>query len=154
LGEGIVDETAAMFQITPRDQFALGMSWQPAFPMAKEFLHLVVSHPIVLVAIEHRDEHIKMAEQGMHRLRAGEFDAMIDAFSPLGKEPVERRGGGAYGVAERLKKTAQQFRAPSAWKRGNRRVQRKRHVNEFRPFLGAPGEGRVKNPRDGHAEKR
>ena len=50
-------------QIALNDQFSLGMRLQPALASFQEFLDFILSDPVMLFGVEHRDEDIKVREQ-------------------------------------------------------------------------------------------
>ena len=56
-------QAAADASGSARDQLALGMRGQPALAVAQQLLHLVVADPVVLVVVQHRDQHIEVREQ-------------------------------------------------------------------------------------------
>ena len=57
------DEAALVLQVAAGDQLALGVRREPALAVAQQLLDLVVADPVVLVVVEHRDEHVEVGEQ-------------------------------------------------------------------------------------------
>ena len=51
-----------------------GMADEPALAVAKQLLHLVVADPVVLLVVEHRNEHVQVRQQVAQPARRAERD--------------------------------------------------------------------------------
>jgi hypothetical protein len=63
LRQGRKVQARLLLQVAPDDQIALGMRAEPTLTSAHQLLDLGLVHPVVLVVIEHREQHIKVIEQ-------------------------------------------------------------------------------------------
>ena len=83
-GDSVANEPALMHEISRDDRVARGMSIEPALAVAKQLFDLVGSNPVVLLVVEHRNEHIQVRQQVAQSARRAERD---------GKQPAraERR---------------------------------------------------------------
>lgn len=53
-----------MLQITIGDELPFGVLSQPAFAVPQQFFHFGITDPIVLVVIEHWNQHVEMRQAG------------------------------------------------------------------------------------------
>ena len=90
LGQCGIGEGALMFQIPTGDELALGVAGEPSFPMPEEFGHLVVANPVMLLVVQHGDQHIHMAQQVAQAQSAGQGNREVLAVAPLGNTLVQR----------------------------------------------------------------
>ncbi|MNC15576.1 hypothetical protein D3C75_634000 [compost metagenome] len=51
-----------------QNQSALGMILQPSFPVAPDFVYLIIADVVMLVVIQCRNQHEQLTERGLQRL--------------------------------------------------------------------------------------
>jgi hypothetical protein len=73
----------------------------------EQLLDLRVADPVVLLTIQHRQQHIQMAQQIAEADLAAEADREVGALAPLGELLVESVARGRDLVAERLEQPPQ-----------------------------------------------
>ena len=61
--ERVPREAALVLQVAAGDQLALRVARQPALAVPQQLLDLVVADPVVLVVVEHGDQHVEVREQ-------------------------------------------------------------------------------------------
>ena len=84
-------EAALVLQVAAGDQLALGVRGQPALAVAQQLLDLVVADPVVLVVVEHRDQHVEVRQQLAQRQRRARASTReVRALAPVGNAVVER----------------------------------------------------------------
>ena len=79
-----------MAQVAAGDQRALGVGGQPVAGAAQQLVDLVGPDPVVLVVVEHRQQHEQVLQQVAEPHGAGERDVEVAAVAPLGERRVER----------------------------------------------------------------
>ena len=102
------------------------MLLQPAFAMPKQLLDLVLADPIVLLVVEHRDQHIEMRQQAPQRGHAAQRQV-----------PIRSLADGRYGqrIAEWLEQQSGEIGAATAPQRGQARLKRDRQLCQVRSML-------------------
>ena len=105
-----------MLEIASRDEVTLRMRGEPALAVVKQFCHLIITDPIMLVVIKDRNEHVKMRQQLMQRQSPFQGHTEIRAVTPVGKLVIQRMALGSDGVAQRFEQTAEKFFATTTWK--------------------------------------
>jgi len=75
--QGAANESRAPSQVAPRDQFAVRVFGQPRLARAQQLLDLARVDPVVLRAVEDRQQHVQLAERVGHPLHAGERDVAV-----------------------------------------------------------------------------
>src|SRR5215475_8211441 len=93
-----------MFQISPRNRLAFRMAAEPACAVTQQLFNFVVADPIMLVVVEHRDQHVQMRKQIAYAAIGLKFYAEILAFAPLRKFVVQREPSRRHRVSERFAK--------------------------------------------------
>ena len=101
-GRGLPDQAGLVAQVAADDQVPVGMPGQPLRRAAGQLVDLVPAHPVVLVVVEHRQQHVQLAEQVTHPARGGDAHVEVGAVTPVGEGRVQRYRLGAHLVAERL----------------------------------------------------
>ena len=61
--ERILCEITSIFQIPFRDLRLFRMRRQPLTSMSQELLYLIISDPVMLLIIQHWDQHIEVSQQ-------------------------------------------------------------------------------------------
>ena len=153
-GEDVARQPALVAQVAAGDHLPLGVRGEPAAADAQELLHLGVAHPVVLVVVEHRDQHVEVGQQVAQGTGGAQADREVRAHPPLRKLGVERMGLGRDRVAERLEEAAQHPLAAAAGERRQADVEGERLPHQLRARLAAPGAGGVEDPRDRHRQER
>ncbi len=110
--------------------------------------------PVMLVVVEHRDQHVEMGQQVAQGAGGAQADREVAAHPPLRELGVERMGLGRDRVAERLEEAAQDPLAAAAGEGRQADVEGERLPHQLRPRLAAPGAGGVEDPRDRHRQER
>ena len=52
-----------MLEVAVDDLLLLRVRRQPRLAVAKQLLHFVLADPVVLVVVQHRDQHVQVREQ-------------------------------------------------------------------------------------------
>ncbi len=86
--------------------------------MTQKFFHFVIANPIVLIVVQHRNEHVKMRQKLLQRQSRIQFDMEIRAFSPVGKLLIQRQPPRGDSVAKRLEHFSQKILATTTWQCG------------------------------------
>jgi hypothetical protein len=131
---------AAVLEVAVGDQLPFRVGRQPALAAAQQLVDLVAVDPVVLVVVEHRQEHVEMREQiGQPRVaREGESD--VAARAPRREPLVERQRLDVDRVAERLEDPPRQLLAAAAWDRGQLGAQRDRGRGQVGALVAAAGQ--------------
>ncbi len=122
--------------------------------MAHQFVDLVVPDPVMLLIVEHGDQHVQMPEQILQPPVAVERDGEVGAVSPLRKARVQRVPLGPDGVAEWFKEAVQESFTAPARQHGQARLQRKRRRRQLGSVLAAARQGGAEDLADSHAQER
>ena len=64
-----------MLQVAVGDELALGMRGEPALAVPEQLLDLVVADLVVLLVVEHGDQHVEVREQVRRACGARDADA-------------------------------------------------------------------------------
>jgi hypothetical protein len=100
------------------------MRVEPALSMAKELLDLVVSDPVVLLIVEHRDEHVQVRQEFAQASRCPKRDSKQPARAERRHALVKFVAGCLDLVAERLEQRAEESLAAAAGNSGKSGFQR------------------------------
>ena len=103
-----------MLEVAARDQLALGVR-RPASPRrAQQLLDLVVADPVVLVVVEHRDEHVQVRQQVAQAHRRRQASTVKYGSSPHSGNCSSSGCVDRDRVAERLEQPPQELLAAAA----------------------------------------
>ena len=124
LRQRLARQARPVLEVAAGDQLALRMRGEPALAVAQQLLDLVVADPVVLVVVEHRDEHVEVREQvARARTVAVERHGEVRGSRPT---PGTRSSSGWRSardrVAERLEQPPQQRLAAAARQRRRARA--------------------------------
>src|SRR6185369_3119065 len=128
-----------VLEIPARDQLTLRMRRQPAFANTQQLLHLVVAHPVVLLVVEHGNQHVEMCEEIRYAHLAAQRHRVVATLSPLRRAVVEQVRFHSHGVAEGLEETTEQRFTTSAWNHREPSDERNGLRGELRTFFAASG---------------
>ena len=78
-----VSQGALVPDIAIDDQLAIGMTGQPSLTAAQQLLDLGLSHPVVLLRVEHRDQHVEVREQILQAHLTVQLDGEVAALAPF-----------------------------------------------------------------------
>ena len=56
-------QAALPLQVAAGDQFLVGMVAQPSRAEAQQLVNLIIAHPIVLVVVQNRQQHVQVSEE-------------------------------------------------------------------------------------------
>jgi len=152
--QGVVGQAAPMLQVARGDERALRVRGEPALAVAHQLRDLVVADPVVLVVVQHRDEHVEVREQVAQARRGAQRERIVGALAPVRKKRVERMGRDVDGVAQGLEQPAQQPRAIATGHGRQRGLERDRRLGQLRAVFAAAAQGRAEHVGDGDAEER
>ena len=121
------------------DQLPFGVGGQPVSARAEQLVDLGVVHPVVLVVVQHRQQHIQVAERVGQPDLPGQPDREVVRAAPLRQLRVERDPGGLHVPAQRLEQPVRQVGAAPAGQRRDGDLQRQRAGGQLRPGVTAAG---------------
>ncbi len=101
-GRRVVDEAALVRQRPAQDGLAQRVAGQPVAAGADELVDLVLAHPVVLAAVEHRQQDVQVRQGGLDRHPAGEAEVDVPARTPRRDGLVEGDGRGVDRPAQGL----------------------------------------------------
>jgi len=76
-------QAAEVFQVAIDDLLLGRMRRQPRFAVTEQLFHFVIPDPVMLVVVEHGDEHVQMPQQLLKRNRLRKLDGEIRAIAPV-----------------------------------------------------------------------
>ena len=88
--EGFARQVRLAREVAPRDELALGMLRQPALAAAEQLLDLGCADPVVLLVVEHRDEHVQVGEQVLQADIGLQGHPLVRRLAPLREALVQR----------------------------------------------------------------
>ena len=91
----------------------LRMCCEPVAGATEELVDLVVADPIVLLAVESRNQYGEMSNDVREPRRRGQTDGVVARVAPRRERGVERFPGRLHDVAERLEEAGDEFVPPS-----------------------------------------
>ncbi|MEH3053798.1 MAG: hypothetical protein PGN13_07270 [Patulibacter minatonensis] len=141
LGDRGGDERHLVLEVTARDQLALGVRRQPAVAAREQLLDLVVADPIVLVVVEHWQQHVQVGEQLREAHLAAQTERQVAAVAPVRVAWVEGDRGHLHLVAERLEQAAHERLSATRRHHGQLSRERERLGREVRASVAAAVEG-------------
>jgi hypothetical protein len=124
-------EASPILEVAARDPFLPRMMREPLGRVAEQFLDLCVANPVVFAVIEHRHEHIQMAQHVLQTCDRAEFQRVVWARAPLRKCLVECVALGVDCVSERLEQRVQQPLAAPARNRRDGDFERNTLLGQF-----------------------
>src|SRR5438093_6895576 len=149
----VAHERMTVLEVATGDRFSLGVRREPSLAMTDELLDFVVAHPVVLLVVEHGDEHVQMRQQLGEPLFGGEREGVIPTGAPLGHRRIERMRRSRYRVAERLEQLPEEALALAAGYGGQPRRERDRRGREVGAFLAASRHRAPEDVGDGDAQE-
>ena len=147
-------ERPLVFQITIHDQLAIGMVRQPTLAAREQLRDLVVADPIVLLRVEHRDQHIQVRQQLTQPHLTAQMDGVVATRPPLRKLLVERMLHCIQRVAERLEQPPRDLLTACDRQHRKPRLERQRLLGQFRPRIALSGHGCTEHARERNAHER
>jgi hypothetical protein len=114
----------------------------------------IITDPVMLLVVEHRDEHVEMVEKFGQSLGGVDFHGEEGRRPPVGEAAVERVGGDGKLVPEGFEESLEKVFAAAARQGSDARGERNGHRDQFGPGLADAGEGSTKHLRDGDREHR
>src|SRR2546423_1067679 len=103
--------------------------------MTKQFGNLIVAHPIMLIIVENRDEHVEMSKQLLQGHIRSKFNLVICTVAPIGKTLVQSETLGCDRIPERFKNLSEELLASPARQCWNRNAQWQSSVHQFRTLF-------------------
>ena len=88
-----------VLEVAAHDGVALRVLRQPAFSLAHELVHLVVTDPVVLVVVQDRNEHVEVAQEVAQARGLAQGQRKVEALAPVGETFVQRMPLGFHFVA-------------------------------------------------------
>ncbi len=111
------------------------MTRQPLLAAFQQLVDLVVSHPVVLLVVEHGEYHIQVRQQIAQAGRRRDAQREVRALAPFGEARIEQQTPRVDGVAERLEQPRQEPLAAAAGDGRQRGRERDGRVGELLPSL-------------------
>jgi hypothetical protein len=146
----IARQGSAVDQVALDDQVARGMALQPAFATLHQLGDLVLADPVVLVVVEHRDQHIEVVEQVAQPRGSGQ--SKRDITRSVGVDA--RDGIDVDGPAQGLEQRPNEHGAAAASRqRRDDDFQRDRLLGQFRPLARGSGHGGTQGPSHGDRQE-
>ena len=102
LAQRLVDKAALVLQVAARDELPQRMAAQPTLTEAQQLVHLVVTDPVVLVAVQDGQKHVQVGQQVTQPGFRREAQAEVWAGAPLGKTLIQGVSLDLNGIAKRL----------------------------------------------------
>ena len=62
-GQGLVGQMLAVLEVAADDLLLFRMDGKPRLAVPQQLLHLVVADPIVLVVVQHWNQHVQVGEK-------------------------------------------------------------------------------------------
>src|SRR5687768_8803992 len=110
---------------------------QPALAAPQQLVDLVFADPIVLVAIEDRDEHRQLAQRILQASRRGEGHSVGLTMTPLREPLVQYMANGLDPrIAERVEQAMEDVLAASAADGGERYLEWNRRIGKVGALAG------------------
>ena len=132
-------------EIATHDEVPTRVAVQPAFAARNKLVHFGIADPVVLAAVEHRNQNVEMGEQ----FRQG--SAARQGHVAVGRVRVDLRGDG-HLVVQRFEQIPR-LAAASTGECRDFGGQRQGLVNEFRSFAAPTAQGAAEDARDGDAHE-
>ena len=127
---------------------------EPALAVTKQLFDLVVSHPVVLLIVENRNEHVKMRQQVAQPPRRAERDGEQPARAEGRHALVELVARRVDRVAERLEQRAEECLAAAAGNSRETCFERQLDRRQVGFPLASTAQGRVEPARKDNREQR
>ena len=80
--EGVSGQPPLVTQVPPSNEFTFLVILEPRTTTIEKLVDLVVSHPIVLLAIQHRDEDCEVSEHIGQERRDAQLNVVVRGFAP------------------------------------------------------------------------
>ena len=154
LGQGLAGQRGLVLQVAADDHVPLRVAGQPLRGRAGELADLISGDPVVLAVVQHRQQHVQVAEQVLDPAGAGQPDAEVRAVTPVGEVRVQRDGDGADLVAKRLEQLPQQGLAAAAGQHRQLRGQLEKLAGQLRAGLAGPAQRGAEHPAQRHRQER
>jgi hypothetical protein len=153
-GQDVARERTPVLQVAATDQLASGMGRQPRAALVEQLASLVLADPVVLVVVEHRQQHVEMRQQVGEPHPARETDRQVPTGAPGRELVIEGEGGRLDLVAEGLEQRPQHRLAASDRQHRHLDLERERGVGERRPLVAAPRHRRAEHLAHHDAQER
>src|SRR5687768_13623914 len=111
------------------------MGREPPFAAREQLVDLVAPHPVMLVVVEHRDEHVEVPEQVLQPGRPTQRDVVVRALTPRGPLRIQWLPRDRDLVAERTEEALDHPRPTAAGQRRYCRLERDRGLDEVGAIL-------------------
>lgn len=119
-----VPEPSLVGEVAVGDELSLGMRRQPAGACAQELLDLVVANPVVLGAIEHRQQDVQVVERIDQTDAARQGQDGKGCGAPVGASLIQCDGVGLDGPSHRGEQALEQVRDSGHRGQRDRQVER------------------------------
>src|SRR4051812_24685614 len=126
--------------VAAHDRFLLRMVFEPTFSVVEKLFNFILSDPVVLLFVEHRDHDVEMAEQMLQAYSSSKHNCVVETFAPFWEMLVECVLLRENLVTERLEESAEKGLATYAGHHRNSRLQRDRLFSKFRAASAASAE--------------
>ena len=107
--QGIASQGSLVAKVAAGDQFTLRMRGQPVAGAMEELVDLIVADPVVLFAVESRNQYGEMSNDLRQQRGRGQTDGVIARLTPRREDGVERFRGRLHDVAERLEEAGNEL---------------------------------------------
>ena len=152
LCQRLTPKVTLVLQVAPGDQVPLWMVVQPPLTIAQQLVHFVVANPVVLVVVQHGQQHVEVRQQIPEPHFRGEFHAEIWAGSPFREPVVQFMRLNRNAITQRLEQTPDEVGAFAGRYDFNPRLQRDGLVCQGRTILAGAGQRAPEHGSDCHAQ--
>lgn len=153
-GDGIANESSLMHQISGHDRVPRRMAVKPALAMSKQFLHFVVTDPVVLLIVEDRNQYVEVRQQVAQSARCSQRNREEPARAERRHALVEFMTDRFDRIAERLEQRAEKRLSAAARDRGKTGFERQLNRHEVGLPLTSTTQGGIEPTREHHREQR
>ena len=110
-----------MLQVSRHDDIAGRVTFEPPLAAPQQLFDLVVSYPIVLVVVQHRDEYVQVSQHVAEATRGSQRNREQPAGAERRHGVVERMPRRLDLVTERLEQSSEKGLTAATWHGGETR---------------------------------
>lgn len=153
-GEHALRERPPVLEVAVRDQVASRVGCEPRPALVEQLAALVVAHPVVLVVIEHGQQHVEVRKQVGQPHGPAEPHRQVAAVAPLGEPVVERDRRRGHAVPEGLEQRTQHRTTATGRQCGHLDLEGQRRGGQVRVPVAPARHGRAEHLAQRDAEQR
>ena len=146
-------EVFAMPQVARGDQLFLGVNGKPVAPLGEQLVDLLLTDPVVLVVIQHRQQDVEVGQQILQRHLTADASSDVAAVAPLRERVVERDRVGLHLVAQGLEEARDHLPTADGGHHGDARLQRDGGSGESGALIAPTTNRRAVQLGDRHAHQ-